>query len=549
MVRIADTLKQQNDLDTFPVAYADGIWIDKNKGIDPDYKSLQYMYDNNLLGDGSSIQVDTLPVANQSEVGNIYQYVGNNGTYKKGHFYECVLMHNYNGASTSIYVWQDVGHLRFNHVVYNCTVPPVNTDYTPSDIIYYGGKTMGNFKSGHYYRAIPIATPQKHYGVALWETPSSGYQYLCYTPFEFRIGFIVYPTGTGGESTPYQITDFDDEGITISPYGWSGATKHFVGASYATTVEGWEELESGNPVIEDVNVLPTGSDIENRIYRTKSVSSQTTEVLLVIPADVTQNERLMACTNTLSTWTVSGATLYPPKDEYWKWNDKEMYSITCDSTRTVFTTKTQSGGTQDDTYSIEVAWSSNFYVSPYEKAVYAGDKDMETNDRLALYSDVGGNIFYGTMDEWNALSTAEKTKYQFMSDEQVGGGEILPYAVDATLKPKIQFYGVVASTGTGSFRRLKLSDNISILICPNVGTVTGASSSGEARCTFFFPKTSGKKYDLISFSARQSITATAYLGYSEFKEMSDDWRVDFYMYDCSANNGIYCTATVLEYTA
>ena len=416
-ILLADTLEPMTE--NFPAVESSNVDITLSNGT---IKRLQQAYeDGDLSGSGVAIQVDTLPVANQSEVGNIYQYVGNNGTYKKGHFYECVLMHNYNGTSTSIYVWIDVGHLRFNHVVYNCTVPPVNTDYTPSDIIYYGGKTMGNFKSGHYYRAIPNATPQNHYGVALWVTPSSGYQYFCYTPFEFRIGFIVYPTGTGGESTPYQITDFDDEGITISPYGWSGTTQHFVGASYATTVEGWEELESGNPVIEDVNALPTSSDIENRIYRTKSVSPQNTEVLLVIPADVTQNERLMACTNTLSTWTVSGATLYAPKDEYWKWNDKEMYSITCDSTRTVFTTKTQSGGTRDDTYSIDVAWSSNFYVSPYEKAVYAGDKDMETNDRLALYSDVGGNIFYGTMEEWNALSTDAKKQYDYMSNEQTGG--------------------------------------------------------------------------------------------------------------------------------
>ena len=204
-VRIADSMKQMNDLNSFPVAYGEDIWLDKNKGSGtPNYDSIQNMLNNDELGvGGSSIQVDTLPVANQSEVGNIYQYIGNNGTYKKGHFYECVLMHNYNGTSTSIYVWIDVGHLRFNHVVYNCTVPPVNTDYTPSDIIYYGGKTMGNFKSGHYYRAIPNATPQNHYGVALWVTPSSGYQYFCYTPFEFRIGFIVYPTGTGGESTPF----------------------------------------------------------------------------------------------------------------------------------------------------------------------------------------------------------------------------------------------------------------------------------------------------------------------------------------------------------
>ena len=402
-VRIADSLKQQNDLTSFPVAYGSDLWLDKNKGSGtPNYASIQTLYNNGELGGGAT-EVTTMPTASEDYLGRILHYVGESGTYQKGHFYECILAHN--GGTT--YAWEDVDHLRFNHVVYHCTVPPVNEEYKSGDIIYYSGKTMGDFKNGYYYRAIPNATPQQYYGATFWMTQSSGTGYLCYTPFELRIGFIVYPTGTGGTSYPYEITDFDDTGITITPYDWSGEALHYVGVSYTQTVEGWEELEGG-------------------------------------------------------------------------------------------------GG--------------------------------------------GSSIFYGTMEEWNALSADEKKQYEYMTDEQVGGGEILPYGVDATLRPKIQFYGVTASTGTGSFKRLKLSDNISILICPNVGTVTGTPSSGEARCTFFFPKTSGKKYDLISFSAKQSVTATAYLGYSEFVEESNDWRVDFYMYDCSANNVIYCTATVLEYT-
>lgn len=403
-VRIADTLKQQNNLTTFPVAYGEDIWLDENKGSGTaDYDTLQNLYNDGKLG-GSSIQVKTMPTASADYFGNIVQFVGESGSYKKGHFYECI--HNVTDVS-NLYEWQEVNHLRFNHTIYNMTTEPINNNFTAGDVIYYTGESTENFKANHFYRALPNATPQTVYQVDMKESALVGSIYNCYTPFELRIGFIIFPTGTGGEETPYQITHFDDNGIIITPYGWSGSEITYVGASYSTTVLGWEELEGG-------------------------------------------------------------------------------------------------GGT---------------------------------------------SIFYGTMDEWDALTTDQKKQYDYMADEQVGGDEILPYDVDATLKPKIQFYGVVASTGTGSFKRLKLSDNISILICPNVGTVTGTSSSGEARCTFFFPKTNGKKYNLIAFSARQSLTATAYLGYSEFKEMPNDWRVDFYMYDCSANNGIYCTATVLEYTA
>ena len=239
-IKLADTLAPMGD---FPAVESDNVDIT----IDGSPKSLQQAYeDGDLGGGGSSIQVETMPAASAENVGKIVQYVGESGTYQKGHFYECILAHN--GAG-SIYAWEDVDHLRFNHVVYHCTVPPVNEECKPGDIIYYSGKTMGNFKNGYYYRAIPNATPQQHYGATFWTTPSLGTGYLCYTPFELRIGFIVYPTGTGGTSYPYEITDFDDTGITITPYGWSGEDCHYVGVSYTKTVEGWEELGSGGSSI------------------------------------------------------------------------------------------------------------------------------------------------------------------------------------------------------------------------------------------------------------------------------------------------------------
>lgn len=92
MVRISDTLKQQNDLTSFPVAYSDGIWLDKNKGVGTaDYSDLQTMYNSGELGGGGqSIQIDELPLASAEESGKIYQYIGSSGTYTKGFFYECM---------------------------------------------------------------------------------------------------------------------------------------------------------------------------------------------------------------------------------------------------------------------------------------------------------------------------------------------------------------------------------------------------------------------------------------------------------------------------
>ena len=66
-VRIADSMKQMNNLNSFPVAYGEDIWLDKNKGSGtPNYDSIQTMYNNDLLGSGgSSIQVDTMPIASE----------------------------------------------------------------------------------------------------------------------------------------------------------------------------------------------------------------------------------------------------------------------------------------------------------------------------------------------------------------------------------------------------------------------------------------------------------------------------------------------------
>ena len=50
-VRVADSLKQQNDLKTFPVAYSEDIWLDENKGEgDANFKDLQTLFNENKLG-------------------------------------------------------------------------------------------------------------------------------------------------------------------------------------------------------------------------------------------------------------------------------------------------------------------------------------------------------------------------------------------------------------------------------------------------------------------------------------------------------------------
>ena len=82
MIKLADTLAPMSN-DFYAVE-------SKNVGIDIDgtSKSIQQAYaDGDLSGDGSAIQVDTMPIA--SEYPNeIVQYIGESGTYQNGYFYQ-----------------------------------------------------------------------------------------------------------------------------------------------------------------------------------------------------------------------------------------------------------------------------------------------------------------------------------------------------------------------------------------------------------------------------------------------------------------------------
>lgn len=73
-VRVADSLKQQNDLKTFPIAYGEDLWLDKNKGSgEKDYSDIQTLYNNGELG-GSGLPepetADKLLVSNQTNIPN-----------------------------------------------------------------------------------------------------------------------------------------------------------------------------------------------------------------------------------------------------------------------------------------------------------------------------------------------------------------------------------------------------------------------------------------------------------------------------------------------
>ena len=144
MVRISDTLKQQNDLTSFPVAFSDSIWLNKDKsGATEDYSDLQTMYNNDELGNGgSSIQVDTMPIASVDELGKIYEFIGSTGTYVNGYFYECVS----DGEPTPTYSWvqknvqPNAESFTFNEDDFNVDSSTDKVSLLPSRRVFNGSK-------------------------------------------------------------------------------------------------------------------------------------------------------------------------------------------------------------------------------------------------------------------------------------------------------------------------------------------------------------------------------------------------------------------------
>jgi len=95
-IKLADTARPNNYVDaehlgTFPVAYADDIWFEDGTRLS------EKTFDN------GNIQKEELPPASVDELGKIYQYVGETGTYTKGYFYECVS----DGATIPTYYWKE----------------------------------------------------------------------------------------------------------------------------------------------------------------------------------------------------------------------------------------------------------------------------------------------------------------------------------------------------------------------------------------------------------------------------------------------------------
>ena len=119
-IKLADSLvPMSND---FYAVESENVGID----IDGTSKSIQQAYeDGDLSSGGSSIQVDTMPIASAENENMIVEYVGASGTYQNGYFYQ-----NIGSGDPKVYSW-----VQKNVQPSNATATDVSYDNTTSELV------------------------------------------------------------------------------------------------------------------------------------------------------------------------------------------------------------------------------------------------------------------------------------------------------------------------------------------------------------------------------------------------------------------------------
>ena len=171
MIKLADTLTPMSN--DFYAVESENVGID----IDGTSKSIQQAYeDGDLSGGGSSIQVDTMPIASVDELGKIYEFIGSTGTYVNGYFYECVS----DGEPTPTYSWvqknvqPNAESFTFNEDDFNVDSSTDKVSLLPSRRVFNGSKADWDLLSvaeKTQYGATAFTDDEG--GVQSWEDLSS----------------------------------------------------------------------------------------------------------------------------------------------------------------------------------------------------------------------------------------------------------------------------------------------------------------------------------------------------------------------------------------
>lgn len=420
-IRLADTARPNNHIDaehpgTFPVAYAEDIWFADGTRL------------SEKTFDGQSIQVNELPLASATEVGKIYQFLGETGTYKHGYFYECIENDNVYSWEEKIistdYPIKEVDTLPTGDDIENYIYSKRDSEYSldiaglskaeiESALIANGFTVASTPHSYSYEFLITYPTPIDiwHPTKKKWLTPED-YDYLAFNKTNPPELAIVQTNAAGQKVTMYIGTYGDN---TVLKY--SDPANYYIGDSSRKSVERialHHEISSLTNPVEYTSTIPafnptdtkdgvvivfSGEDtngfLQGHHYRwSENFSATIKECRIKTNAEGTYLQTYMNQDEELKV----GTHLYTKNgSSYWC---QTMVSAMTDEYITLYDVNTKQSTTYTYGYIIIEDSPSTVTIS-YDWVDIGGGGDGGSD-----YDE-----FIGTQDEWNALSQSQKDKY------------------------------------------------------------------------------------------------------------------------------------------
>lgn len=398
-IKLADTARPNNYVDaehqgTFPVAYAEDVWFADGTRL------------SEKTFDGQSIQKEELPVASAEELGNIYQYVGETGTYTKGYFYECVS----DGKPSPTYSWKAV--ISAGDSIQKESLP-VASEEEVGNIYQYIGETTASFTNGYFYECI------ENNGSYSWvEKPV--------TKEEVVEGYYRIRTDAFYEESNYRTLISPKEKVLYIDLN-SNQVFRYNGTAY-------EIVSKCIQTISEPSLLKRNNDV---IYRLQNVTEKTT----VLHSGSSYADNAQALIDDLG-FILDTST---QTETYYHFVVPSNLIASMESTdekNTVFKSATLKAvydsaqlilyPTEKDTGSsgwlVRIGINVNHNIKVYfiVNDYYVGDFIYGGAEKLAKDSDVV-KVFTGTQAEWDALTTEEKLTYEQVNITDDDAGENFDY--------------------------------------------------------------------------------------------------------------------------
>lgn len=215
-----------------------------------------------------------------------------------------------------------------------------------------------------------------------------------------------------------------------------------------TVSENWQEVGSGGDVIEYVETLPTGNDIQNKIYNAKTEG----EISLPIIESLNHDEVIKYYEGFLTseeTGDTVPTTIFYPKEGIsisrfikikYVWYSDFVNYVSIEGILPEGTGYHIDSYSKTDTDYPRYSEKELTFKYVTNDKYYAGDNTNQTLTKLAKQENAS-NIFTGTHSEWDAMSIIKKQEYDYAAFTDDENGIFEYYSTTETKTNKIWIDG------------------------------------------------------------------------------------------------------------